>query len=468
MFYSYQKVLLVKLLELYSFYSLRSVLVLIFVVCLGFSDLTAFLVYTNFVVGGDIISILGAYFGDKLLTRRISWLIGSVISIFGYSYSYFHYNGTDIPFGLIFAGMGLGLCRCNSNVIINDYIQQEISKDQRHDHNGLFHVVTIVALFLGFLVNGFIVKYSKPEYVFLLSGLSVFLGLILFLYLEWRQIITDLQERARLSFKKILYVCLLLVAAFLFGEAIQSLKDSIQVLILVCVVFAIIFLARLSLKYHPRDKQSVLSLLLYVPFYLIYLSFEKQLDMSFSLFLFRNVNKTIFGYTLPPSAITCMFSVVILAISFFFYKKSLYSSLKHHNTLILGMMCASFYFFLNYIGCFLSRDGIVAIYFPLLSLMFLGIADVIIVPRMYSLCRNVPDQIKSTASSLMMLSHGSGFYIAGKLAKFVAIDSKNASIFQSLQTYQTGFLSLFFTSILVLGAIFIISKFHIGTLLNRK
>lgn len=468
MLYNYQKVLLVKLLELYSFYSLRSVLVLIFVIGLGFTDSTAFLVYTNFVVGGDIISILGGYFGDKLLTRRISWVIGSFISIFGYGYSYYHFNGQDIPFGLIFAGMGLGLCRCNSNVIINDYIQQEIIKDQRHNHNGIFHVVTIIALLLGFLVNGFVIKYLNPKYVFAISSGSVFIGLLLFLCLEYKLLKEEIISTFDGQLKKLLYIFGLLCVAFTFGKILLILKDNIQILILVCVCISIAYLANLSSKYATRDKQSILSLLLYVPFYLVYLSFEKQLDMGFSLFLFRSVDRNIFGYQIPAPTITGIFSIAILITSYIFYRKSVYSYFKHHSTLLIGLFCALLYFSLNYFGCSFSKAGIVDISFPMISLIFLGIADVVIVPRMYSLCRNVPENIKSTSASLMMLSHGSGFYIAGKLAKLVAIDESTINIANDSSIYQHGFLNLIVVNIVVLVAVFALTKMHYGMLLMRK
>jgi hypothetical protein len=268
--------------------------------------------------------------------------------------------------------------------------------------------------------------------------------------------------------KKLFYVFGLLCVAFAFGKILAILKDNIQVLILICVCISIIILSRISTKYPGRDKQSILSLLLYVPFYLIYLSFEKQLDMGFSLFLFRSVNRDIFGFQIPPPAITGIFSVAILSASFIFYKKSVYSYFKHHSTLIIGLFCALLYFSMNYLGCLFSNDGSVNIVFPILSLIFLGIADVVIVPRMYSLCRNVPEDIKSTAASLMMLSHGSGFYIAGKLAKLVAIEKDAANVIHDTMIYQHGFLNLIIVNVVVLTAVFVLTKMHYGALLARK
>jgi len=123
---------------------------------------------------------------------------------------------------------------------------------------------------------------------------------------------------------------------------------------------------------------------------------------------------------------------------------------------------------MNYLGCLFSNDGSVNIVFPILSLIFLGIADVVIVPRMYSLCRNVPEDIKSTAASLMMLSHGSGFYIAGKLAKLVAIEKDAANVIHDTMIYQHGFLNLIIVNVVVLTAVFVLTKMHYGALLARK
>jgi POT family proton-dependent oligopeptide transporter len=468
MFYHYQKILLVKLLELYSFYSLRSVLVIIFVLSLGFPDKDAFLIYTTFVIGGDIISIIGGYFGDKLLTRRISWVIGSIFSIFGYLYAYKHFTPETISVGLIFSGIGLGLCRCNSNVIINDYIQQEIQKDERHNHNGIFHVTTILALFLGFVINGFVLKYGDPSMVFISSAGAFFLSLLIFLFFEFKEIKNDFIITFHKNYKKITQTVFALILAIIFCKSLYLYQNYITILILIFVGLSTIFLWIITKKYPSRDRQSVLSLLLYVPFYLIYLSFEKQLDLGFSLFLLRNVDKSIFGYQIPSQLITSFFSISILLVTYIFYKKSVYSYLKHYSVLIYGLLCSLFYFLINYISCIIYPNSGINMIFPIFSLFFLGLADVLIVPRMYSLCRNVPENIKSISASLMMLSHGSGFYIAGQLAKFIAIDKNQVDLTYDILIYKNGFLYLIFVNLVVLVGVFIITRFHIGGLLIRK
>ena len=468
MFYHYQKILLVKLLELYSFYSLRSVLVIIFVLSLGFADKDAFLIYTTFVIGGDIVSIIGGYFGDKLLTRRISWIIGSIFSIFGYLYAYKHFTADAISIGLIVSGIGLGLCRCNSNVIINDYIQREIQKDERHNHNGIFHVTTILALFLGFVINGFVLKYGDPSIVFISSAIAFSLSLMIFLFIEFQSIKNDFILTFHKNSKKIFQTIGALIGAIIFCKSLYLYQNYITMLILVFLIISTIFLWITTKNYPSRDRQSVLSLLLYIPFYLIYLSFEKQLDLGFSLFLLRNVDKAIFGYQIPSQIITSSFSIAILLVTYFFYKKSVYSYLKHHSVLVYGLLCSLFYFLINYIGCIIYPDSGINMAFPILSLFFLGLADVLIVPRMYSLCRNAPENIKSISASLMMLSHGSGFYIAGQLAKFIAIDKNKLDLVHDMLVYKNGFFYLIIINLLVLIGVFVVTKFHIGGLLVRK
>lgn len=468
MFYHYQKILLVKLLELYSFYSLRSVLVFIFVSSLGFLDSDAFLIYITFVIGGDIVSIIGGYFGDKLLTRRLSWIIGSIFSIFGYCYAYKHFTADAISIGLIFSGIGLGLCRCNSNVIINDYIQQEIQKEERNNHNGIFHVSTIIALFLGLFINGLISKYGHASMVFLGSAIAFGLSLTLFIFFEFKNIIADFCSTFKNNYIKIFQVILALFFALIFCKSLYLYQTYVTVLILVFVFISMVSLWVITKRYAPRDRQSVLSLLLYIPFYLIYLSFEKQMDIGFSLFLYRNVDKSIFGYQIPFQFITASFSISILLVTYFFYRKSIYSYFKHHSTLVFGLTCSLFYFGINYIACILYPDRLINMLFPIASLFFLGLADVLILPRMYALCRNIPEKIKSTSASLMMLSHGSGFYIAGQLAKFIAIDKNVSDLVHDMIVYKNGFFYLILVNLFVLSVVFILTRFHIGALLVRK
>jgi hypothetical protein len=209
------------------------------------------------------------------------------------------------------------------------------------------------------------------------------------------------------------------------------------------------------------------------------MAFEKQLDMNFSLFLFRAVDRKIFGFEFPPANISAIFSATILVISFFFLKKSIYSYFKHSTILLFGFGATILHFFLNSSGCYLGilLGAKVYLIFPVISLTFLALADIFIVPRMYSLCRTTPESIKSFSSSLMMLCHGSGFYIAGFLAQFAAIKNDlPGGQEKDLLSFNSEILNVYFSSfgifmILNIGlfiSIFLLSRFKIGLLLSRK
>ena len=72
-----------------------------------------------------------------------------------------------------------------------------------------------------------------------------------------------------------------------------------------------------------------------------------------------------------------------------------------------------------------------------------------------------------------MLSHGSGFYVAGLLSAIVAInkDKLNTSALvekSSLEIYQHGFLTLMGISIVAIITVYLLSKSKTGSLLVRK
>lgn len=496
--YKYSKLLIAKFFELYSFYSLRSVLVLVFVISLNLNDSDAFQNYTTFVVCGDLVSIIGAYFGDRLLTRRISLVLGMIFSCFGYIYSYFNFNFFGICIGLIFAGLGMGLSRVNSNVIINDYIQEEINENQRHNHNGAFHITTIIALLLGFIINGIIVQSFDHKLIFLASGISMLLSMAVFLFFEFKNLhseiiltflkhpINDHNKKNNIGFfenfnwykfffSNFLIVFSLIISGILYF-IIQNYKDfflakNIKILIIIAVFCIVIFLLKKSKDYFLKEKQAILSLILYIPYYLIYMAFEKQLDMNFALYLFRAVDRHIFNFEIPPSNITSIFSLTILFISFFFVKKSIYSYFKHNTVLLLAFFTTILHFLFNVIGLRIALyySSSVNIIFPILSLISLALADIFILPRMYSLCRMVPESIKSFSSSLMMLSHGSGFYLAGFLAQLAAIrNSETIQKQEVLNVYYESFTVFMIIGIILFISIFILNKSRLGLLLSRK
>lgn len=504
--YKYSRVLIAKLFELYSFYSLRSVLVLAFVISLNFTDSDAFRIYTTFVVCGDIISIVGGYFGDKLLTRRIAWVLGTFFSIVGYFYSYLNFNFLGICIGLILAGVGMGLCRCNSNVIINDYIQNDVEPDLRHNHNGIFHIVTIVALMMGFIINGFVLKYFNHNLIFALSGFAVIVSLIIFVQFEWKNLknelwlsfidikkpvisekYLELNNQTIFNWIKLINTVVILIGSLIFSVGLYYVSQSenfknhfllknIKVSIVILMIVLIIFLLRKSKNYIFREKQAIWSLILYIPFYLIYMAFEKQLDMSFSLFLFRVVDRDLFGWSVPPANISAFFSIFILLLSVFFFKKSIYSYFQHNTVLILGFVCSILHFIFIFVGCLIGAyfKTQVNIFFPVISLLFLALADLFILPRMYSLCRNIPEEIKSFSASLMMLSHGGGFYLAGLLAQLAAVNNvnknqvSNSDLIGNIDVYIKSFGIFILINLLIVVTVFILNKIKIGHLLMRK
>ena len=471
--YKYVRLLFVKLLELYSFYGLRSVLVLIFVSNFGLADREAITLYTTFVVGGDVISLFGAYFGDKLLTSRLSWLTGVIFSSFGYFYSYLHFDYVGASTGLVFSGIGLGLARANSNVMVNNYIQEEIDPEHRHNHNGIFHVATIIALMLGFVINGLLLNFAEPKLIFLASSVASVISFVAFIILEKSNIIDDLRksflgELGKLKILKIAQFIVILLVIFALSKLFYVFKEWSQAIILVALVGSASLLYKLSHKYASREQQSIWSLLVYVPFYLIYLSFEKQLDMGFALFLDRNVDRHIFGFELPVPNVNSVFSITILAFTLFFFRRSIYSYFQHGDILLLGFVSSLLYFSFNYLGCYLTHTYSVAIIFPALSLVALAIADIFIVPRMYSLCRTVPENIRSTASSLMMISHGCGFYVAGLWSKFWEVDKNSLAKGDTLEVYSSGFLTFIMINALTLLCVMCVNYWRFGSLLNRK
>lgn len=506
--YKYSKLLISKFFELYSFYSLRSVLVLVFVLSLHLSDSNSFKIYTTFVVCGDLISIAGGYFGDRLLTRRISLVIGMVFSSFGYIYSFFNFNFFGVCVGLIFAGIGMGFSRANSNVIINDYIQEEIEEDSRHNHNGIFHITTILALLGGFLINGIILKFFDHRLIFLFSGFSMIISLLIFLMFELNKLKNDLiftflrnphendvqidYEKAsffhNFNWQKFFKTNLIILFCLMFSSTLYYLLQTydqnffiknIKILIVMAVVFLSFFLIKKSKHFILKEKQAILSMILYLPYYLIYMAFEKQLDMNFSLFLFRAVDRNIFGFEIPAANISAVFSLTILIISFFFLKKSIYCYFKHNTILIFGFLATVFHFGFALLGCQISIlfSSKVHLIFPVLSLICLAIADIFIVPRMYSLCRMAPETIKSFSSSLMMLCHGSGFYFAGILAQLAAVknidpliinENQNSSDPEIIKIYFISFGIFMLINLTLLISVFIIGKLKVGTLLARK
>ena len=68
----------------YCYNNIRAILTLILVSTLGFTDSQAFTIYATMIALGDINSLAGAYYGDKITGHHFAWLFGSIILLISY------------------------------------------------------------------------------------------------------------------------------------------------------------------------------------------------------------------------------------------------------------------------------------------------------------------------------------------------------------------------------------------------
>lgn len=427
-----------------AYNNIRASLVLILVSTFGMSDTNAFLIYSTTIALGDINSLVGGYFGDKVFKYHLTWLFGAAVTTLVYLVSgNIKVSNQTIIIVLNFIACSIGISRCNGNSMIYTKINSDIPFEKRNSVSSLLHLFLIIASLIAYSISGFINQKFGSNILFFTSGIISLISLLIFIQSEWRQIVKDFTEIEMKKIIKVIFGTLLILGiGFLSFHYSQIVNTTLWISFIFGLSFLFFHSINKKYNYSVEEKSRTLIFIYYMLWFIIYFIFERQFGMIMPLFLSRHFDSNFFGFEIPITNIMSIFQINIIICSLIFYKMKVHDRISNGFCLLIGFLSSFMGYLILYIGsCFFIKNFNVSFLCIFFSIILFSISDLFVLNRIFAICRTAPKKIHAMTTSVMLIGAACAFHGAKIIANYMAIDKK--ILFEkdlSIEIYKHGFL----------------------------
>ena len=295
---------MIELWERFGFYVMRGLLVLYLTKVFLFSDSKAYLLFGSFTALLWFTPVIGGYVADKILGFQRSLLIGAVAFIVGYGLLAFS-NTNTFYLGLSLILVGNGFFKPNVASLMGSLYDGP--KDPRREGGFTIYYMGInIGGLLAALFAGVIAAKFGWHAAFASASLGLMIGLITFLVgrkvLGQRGLATAEHLRLQKTFLGINYQNLVFAGIALLVVLGYGLLRGINATNLLLAVFGGVLVTLFiitSFKRSKEERNRMLACLFLIIFSIVFWVLYQQAPMSVNLFTERNLDRHVFGFTIP-------------------------------------------------------------------------------------------------------------------------------------------------------------------------
>jgi POT family proton-dependent oligopeptide transporter len=447
--------------ERFSFYGMRALLVLYLTKELSFSDDKAYGIYGAYGALVYATPVLGGLLADRLLGYQHAIILGAMLMALGHfclavSHPLFFYAAL----ALLIAGNGL--FKPNISTLVGLLYERN---DPRRDAGfTIFYMGINIGAFLAPLACGFIGQTYGWHFGFGLAGIGMLIGLTVFLLgrgqfagLGLPSAAETLQKSIvrRLSVRNVIYLGIILSLPVL---SLMILYNRLTGWMLIGVSAAVLgWMAHLAVAGPRIQREHLLVLLILTSFAVIFFAFFEQGGSSINLFTDRNVDRVLFGWTIPASlfqAINPMFIILLAPIFSTIWlrlgRKGLEPSTPVKFALSFVLLAAGFGVF-GVAVSFAGADGKTSMLWLLLGYLLITAGELFLSPvGLAMVTRLAPARIIGVVMGVWFLSAAFAHYIAGLIAKFTSAPTTGVVLSPSVTIGPYGEV---FTNIAAIAAV---------------
>lgn len=461
--------------ERFSFYGMRSLLVLYMTKELLYGDEKAYGVYGAYGALVYAFPVIGGLLADKLLGYRVAIILGGVLMALGH----FLMAVQTIP--TFYAALAL---LCLGNGFFKPNISSTVGKlykagDPRRDAGfTIFYMGINVGAFLSPIVCGLVGETIGWHYGFALAGFGMVAGLVTFLrgqkYLEEHGMPPDpakLKKRvfAGLTRLNLVYICCpLAIPLIALGLHHNAYVGGILGVVGAAILAYLLFISFTGERV-ARDRLLVVIVLMF--FHTLFWAFFEQAGSSLTLFADRNVDRHIFGWLMPAS-LTQTFNplfIIVLAPLFAQLWLKLQSVGKQPSVpikFVLGIVQVGLGFGALVIGASLAKEsGITAMLWLVIAYLLHTTGELCLSPvGLSAVTKLSPAKAVGTVMGAWFLTISFAHHLGGIIAKLTRVPSEagmEAAVdpVLALGIYSDVFLNICWVSLGVGVLLWLISPF---------
>lgn len=441
----------VEMWERFSYYGMRTLLILFLTSYLGFQDAKAYSIYSLFAAVGYSYPLLGGFLADKFMGFKNMVLIGGIIMMMGHAcMAFVTLKPETIYLGLSLIAVGTGLFKGNiTNLLGSCYKNNETSRDKGFT---VLYIGVNLGSFIASISCGYVAKIYGWDYGFGLAGIGMLIGLIVFI--KFQYVLGEnskhpndnvMHEKFFLGMSPFTFVLISsLASAFLiakmlsYSELFANALSAIGILVFTSCGYYI-------LKSPKEQKENFVAISIMIFFLMCFFGLEMQLGSLINLFTERNIRSEVFGFNVPASVSQAINPLSIIILGFFI---SLGNGSKKHTSLmpLFGILGMTACFLVLYLGCMNPDENAKISYlYLLIGISFMSLGEILIAPIVQSqVTLLAPKNAKGIIMGILLLSLAFSNLAGIVISKFVSVDSVQGKVdyFESLTVYRDGFFKI--------------------------
>jgi len=460
--------------EYFSYYGMRSLLILFLTQDLFMKDHQAENIYGSYTALVYLTPLLGGFLADKVIGMRNTVILGAVLMVCGHIILGF--DGEQLLFlAMAFIICGYGYFKSNIPCLLGQLYEKD---DQNRDTGfTLMYLGGNIGGILAPLVCGYVAYFfGDKEYAFTIAGIGMAIGLGIF----WmgKKHIPNIKPKftpKKRRRNRFFIACLSAVIILFISNVIKY--QFAGWLILVVTIGAFILLSKKYIQSDKEKRRKLHMIFIFMAFGMFFWMFDEQMGSSIQLFADRNLTDTLFGFAVPSSVVSA-FNPMATVIGGLILAK-IWQVYKANNEDLSRMFKFMFGFVMQLI-CFLifiiaatiamnSPTSQASVIWVIMGLAILGFAELFIDPIALSEITALSGKEDSGfLAAMYFLTTGSiASYLASKLAQFAAFTGDGTI---TLKEQAELFLGLFYkvgSSLLVLVFIWLIVIFLVFKVFKR-
>ncbi len=426
---------LVQACKFFSYFGVRTLLVLYMVEVLRYSDAKAFGINAVFCGLVELAGIFGGILADRMLGLKRALFLGSSLLVVGHFALLFDVS-LFFPMGIIITGCSL--FAGNITALFGMLFKE--TDPQRKRGFTVFYMMQNLGALLATFLCGFIAGEFGFQTAFAVASLGVFTGTaVLFFY---KKMLADLETMPK---EKIKPFTSLISLTGICGIGILCIFYATQAFLIlpwISVGVLLLFSYKL-LKNFKGAKEMLLQFFIYLGALILFFAVEDQICSSLMLFSERETIREFFGYQIPTSFIACLNPIVILLFG------SLSLNKKGH--MMTPFMITAAAFAVLAIFCLMGLS--VSIFGVMGVVAIISFAELMVGPLVMSFASEIAAKgSPGMVMGMVPIAFSLAFQFSGCLSKMVATDNNP----DPLYTYGIGFGKV---ALLMLGSSFALYLF---------
>lgn len=436
--------MLTVLFEFFSYFGIRSLLILYFVNVLKLQDTQAYTLFGNYISLVFLTPLVGGWIADKIIGFKYAIILGISLIFFGYMILYF-FPIEGLYIGLATIVLGVGFFKTNAICLLSEcYPNFSAKKDSLYVW---YYIFANLGGMLGPLMCAWIIDACGWGNGFITAGLAMLCGFMIF--------VANLPSfnhigRAKYMFDRKTFVYFSLsigVFLFLLVEVLKNNWAGWLLAITACIALPVFVFFLKALPHKMRNHIFLIFIL--TLFGTVFWIFDQQGSSSISLFIDRDVVRNVGQFIVPTGWFQSINSAVIILIGpLLAILLEKFSDDKWHVNVILKVTFGLFLLTIGFaaIYCGIVLDGAMTkMIWPIMGLIFIGVAELFIDPVIIS-------EI-NTKAPLHLRGFLVGFYFlfVGAYANYASVQIAKLSVFYSQSVHATieGYHQEFFLIFLV-------------------